>query len=476
MASPTHPTRAALFLALLIALAAVGAYLAYDQGFIRWPKPKAPEASAGPDLKTAIEEVDRTDPGWRFEELNAHRAEVPPNENAATVVLSAFNALPADWPRQSLKDELNKLPSYLTSLSKQQSADVAEELTKATVALTEARKLVDLPKGRYAVTWKTDCLSTDLPHLQQMERVETLLAWDAINKIQHNDPTAALASARGILNVGRSVGDEPTLQSCLIRAESHLLAVQMTERTLSQTQPDDASLALAQRALEEEAGVPLLLFAARGERAGIHALLYAFEQGELKTSQLASSGDVSQQTLGDKLLVVLKDEKLSARPTFEQAHAWLLRYLTEFVEITKMPLEQQRPRLEKLDVRRGTAPTAARKLMPATHSTIAFFQKCQALLRTASVGLALERHRLAKGAWPEKLTDIAPEFLPTAPVDPFDGKPLRYKKKADGVVVYSIGPDGTDDGGDFAKINTWLPGTDIGLRLWNVDKRQMDKK
>jgi hypothetical protein len=475
MASPPHPTRVVLFLALLIALAAGGAYLAYDQGFIRWPKPKAPEASAGPDLKTAIEEVDRTDPGWRFEELNAHRAEVPPNENAATVVLTAFNALPADWPRQSLKDDLIKLP-YLTSLSKQQSADMADELSKATAALKDARKLVDLPKGRYAVTWTTDCLSTDLPHLQQMERVETLLAWDAINKIEQNDPTAALASSRAILNAGRSVGDEPTLQSCLIRAESHLLAVQMIERTLSRTQPDEEALALTQRALEEEANVPLLLFAARGERAGIHALLYAFEQGELKTSQLASSGDVSQQTLGDKLLVVLKDEKLSARPTFEQSHAWLLRYLTEFVEITKMPVEQQRPRLKKLDSRRETAPTAARKLMPATHSTIAFFQKCQALLRTASVGLALERHRLAKSSWPEKLTDIAPEFLTRAPVDPFDGKPLRYKTKADGVVVYSIGPDGTDDGGDFAKINTWLPGTDIGFRLWNVDKRQVEKK
>ena len=33
------------------------------------------------------------------------------------------------------------------------------------------------------------------------------------------------------------------------------------------------------------------------------------------------------------------------------------------------------------------------------------------------------------------------------PEDPFDGRPLRYKKLEKGYVVYSIGPDGVDDGG-----------------------------
>ena len=33
------------------------------------------------------------------------------------------------------------------------------------------------------------------------------------------------------------------------------------------------------------------------------------------------------------------------------------------------------------------------------------------------------------------------------PLDPFDGSPLRYKLFSKGYVVYSIGPDGHDDGG-----------------------------
>ena len=41
-----------------------------------------------------------------------------------------------------------------------------------------------------------------------------------------------------------------------------------------------------------------------------------------------------------------------------------------------------------------------------------------------------------------------PEYLDTVPEDPFDGKPLRYKRLPKGYVVYSIGWDGKDDGGD----------------------------
>ena len=40
-----------------------------------------------------------------------------------------------------------------------------------------------------------------------------------------------------------------------------------------------------------------------------------------------------------------------------------------------------------------------------------------------------------------------PEFIPAVPQDQFDGKPLRMKKTDGGAVLYSIGPDMTDDGG-----------------------------
>jgi hypothetical protein len=35
--------------------------------------------------------------------------------------------------------------------------------------------------------------------------------------------------------------------------------------------------------------------------------------------------------------------------------------------------------------------------------------------------------------------------------DPFDGKPLRVKKSPRGWTVYSVGGNGVDDGGQFAR-------------------------
>ena len=61
--------------------------------------------------------------------------------------------------------------------------------------------------------------------------------------------------------------------------------------------------------------------------------------------------------------------------------------------------------------------------------------------------LAVERFRLDNDALPETLNDLAPKYIESIPLDPFDGNPLRYKKLETGYSIYSIGPDCIDDGG-----------------------------
>jgi len=63
--------------------------------------------------------------------------------------------------------------------------------------------------------------------------------------------------------------------------------------------------------------------------------------------------------------------------------------------------------------------------------------------------IALKRFELKHGKLPAKLEDMTPEFLPDVPRDPVDGQPLRYRQNPDGTfLLYSIGADGVDDGGD----------------------------
>jgi hypothetical protein len=63
--------------------------------------------------------------------------------------------------------------------------------------------------------------------------------------------------------------------------------------------------------------------------------------------------------------------------------------------------------------------------------------------------IALKRYQIKHGNFPEKLSDLVPEFLATVPQDPVDGQLLRYRLKENGTfLLYSVGANGKDDGGD----------------------------
>lgn len=61
-----------------------------------------------------------------------------------------------------------------------------------------------------------------------------------------------------------------------------------------------------------------------------------------------------------------------------------------------------------------------------------------ASFRTLRAAVAVELFRRKHGRLPEKLEELVPEFLQSVPVDPFDGKELRYRKGDIAVRVYDI--------------------------------------
>ena len=72
-----------------------------------------------------------------------------------------------------------------------------------------------------------------------------------------------------------------------------------------------------------------------------------------------------------------------------------------------------------------------------------------ALVRAARVAVAIERHRRDNaGQLPTALTALAPRYLAMLPIDPFSGEPMHFAATTDGYVVYSVGANGQDDGGD----------------------------
>jgi hypothetical protein len=73
--------------------------------------------------------------------------------------------------------------------------------------------------------------------------------------------------------------------------------------------------------------------------------------------------------------------------------------------------------------------------------------RADASRRVAQFAVAVTSYRANEGKFPARAEDVVPKYLPQVPPDPFTGEPLKLKVTADGVVVYSVGPDGVDDGG-----------------------------
>jgi hypothetical protein len=86
-------------------------------------------------------------------------------------------------------------------------------------------------------------------------------------------------------------------------------------------------------------------------------------------------------------------------------------------------------------------------MLPSLSKPVVKEVQCTAQLRLALSAIAVERYRLALGKLPDALGDLVPKYLPSVPEDPFDGQPIRFKHVEEGYVIYSIGPDGIDDGG-----------------------------
>jgi hypothetical protein len=72
--------------------------------------------------------------------------------------------------------------------------------------------------------------------------------------------------------------------------------------------------------------------------------------------------------------------------------------------------------------------------------------------------LAITRFEMRHGKFPSGFEELVPEFLAAEPWDPMSGKPLGYRLKDGGFVVYSVGEDGIDNGGDATPTPPKKPG------------------
>ena len=472
------------------------------------------------ELKAAIAELDENDPGWRWDDLEKRRAVVRDEENGALRVAAAVGLMPSKWPKSlaagdkapclqmgrlvglsmgaqpvapagaptgplmqiveasrpvtpitprtdSPEITIEKVSPEI-QLDEEQTEYLRYQLKQAMPPLEQARKLADLPRGRYpAIILKPDPLALSLEHAIGNYKIACLLSNDALLKAQDGDIEAACRTVRAVINTGRAIGDEQVMISQLVRIADVALGVAAMERTLAQGQPGAETLGSLQALLElEEQELPGLdIMAFRGDRAMLDRLFENMAAGTFPFSPIG--GTPSSIPLVDRWT------EQSWQALLPHMHAVYLRRMTKCVEVTKLPFAEQKQQLATLEIKpsQDVADIFTNTFMAGLSKMPGRFQTDQARLRCATVALAAERYRRAFGQWPESPeTLVQASMLRERPLDPYDGKALRFKRTADGVLVYALGPDKKDSGGKYDRKNPRQQ--DIFFQLWDVDKRR----
>jgi hypothetical protein len=89
------------------------------------------------------------------------------------------------------------------------------------------------------------------------------------------------------------------------------------------------------------------------------------------------------------------------------------------------------------------------------------------------VALAVRMHRLDRGRYPARLGGIERRWLPQGPRDPW-GQSIVYRLQHGQPVIYSLGPDGRDDGGRAVspgRLPHWTTGDLVFGRLYSPHAR-----
>jgi hypothetical protein len=431
-------------------------------------------------LREAMAAADRESPtGWQLKDIEARRDRVSDADNAALVAMKVKSLLPPNWPmqkndtdagiEQTWDQRLGELPPVV-QLDDRLLRGLRTSLTQVEPARAEARKLIGMTRGRFPLQWDDNIYLTKLSS-PDARTSTNVLRYEATLASQDGDADRSMAFVRGMLGTARAVGDEPLLISALVRIGCDAQAVGALERTLAQGEPSMRELEAVQALLEKEAAEPVFLQAVRGERASMHTLLLSLKNGETDISELERLASPNPRPRPRKNFVDYLGPALARR-----SHAHILELMNQYVEAAKLPPEKQPPVMNDLEqnVRKAKVEwdIVTALVMPAMIRVSNANRRLIGNLRCAYVAVALERYRRDHGRWPDTLDTLVPKYLGAVPADPQDGKPLRFKQGPDGVVIYWVGPDGKDDGGQLNRLNYLAQGSDQGFQLWDVNQRR----
>lgn len=367
--------------------------------------------------------------------------------NAADIYRQAF-ALSRDIP-----DWSSRYTAYAGTPSAPPA--LSTDLEKAVAILQHAAQL---PVADWGIDPKSCTALTNLPHVGQLRSAASLLHIHAAREAQAGRIDSAIRDIHALRAIARHAGQGQMWVEALIALEIDKLADAATELVLPFVndpqlldqlivQPDGWHLKLRSRMV-------------RGEQAASLRLMANVYDGWV--FGLIPQGAATSGTSFGVIRTFVADVDATILRSFFDDFAVAAEQEPQQALVGIRRLGSQRPMREQ-----NGSPFLA-MFMPAA-SAAAGNIEAELLERLNTVGVASRRMYLQTGrlpATPDEL--VSAGFLDRVPTDPFSGKPILLKAKDAEIILYSVGSNGRDDGGDTVR------GRDVTFRvatrpLWEID-------
>jgi hypothetical protein len=350
-------------------------------------------------------------------------AEVP---NAAAIYTQAFAAFmlppeanPSFWGMAGLPERGEPLSDLTARL-------ISESLAENRQCLALVRQAGEVEQCRY--DWD---LTKPLPDFTVMGDCSRLLQFAALLHAHQGQVEEALACIKDGLRLGESMRRQPLAISQMVRSHNDGKALRALERVLCRVVLTDRQLIDLDNVLATIQGhlnFADIMITERGDMLGNCRAAFAARKTDpaLRAAMLWLPG-AKERTLAD-----------------------ILDWMGTCIEAAQLPDTQRLARFRQIrkDVEGLSAWHAIVRMVVPVMSPIAerdlVFRAHLRLVRTA---LAVERYRLVIGRLPADPEALVPRYLEQTPVDPFDGKAIRYRPTTPGYILYSVDRDAQDNGG-----------------------------
>lgn len=392
---------------------------------------------------------------------------VPDTDNAALDYLAAANLLQLNTKAW---EQLGKsLTSYDVPPPASEMPLVSEVVAQNAAAVDRALQARGKRGADWGVRFTRPAHAVLLPHLNSQRSLSVAMRFAAINAMHKGESGRALVLMDLMLHHAAAIDAPPAFLvthlvagGCKASASSALQGL----APLLEVQDRQVATQVIHHLMDDDREGRTLAQALRAERMTFYDTSRYISEGDWATVTSAINGQPAQGVellsygvAGTVLRPILADDVSKSLDEFTV-------FIRSVENVSNWETASARMVPMKPAVGRSRLRLYSSVFLPSLERVIETSCRSRTDCHLAAAALAIRMYAIDhEGQLPQTLESLVPNYLPRLPMDAMDGQPLRYEPQAQPPIIYSVGPDGTDDGGSMISGKWSHLSKDVVIRL-----------